>query len=122
MLNPRQLGESKESLACRFLQKQGLQLLERNYSCYQGEIDLIMISPSDELVFVEVRYRSHNSFGSAVESVTYSKRLRIHRTASRYLQMRPNMSKRMCRFDIVGISPADKSGKNSFQWVQNAFS
>lgn len=108
-------GRNSEQLALGHLQAQGLQLLERNYRCKSGEIDLIM-RDGDCLVFVEVRYRKHNRFGSASESVTGSKQRKLLASANHYLQRTDSASP--CRFDVVGIS-----GENSqtIEWIRDAF-
>ena len=69
-------GTGAEDLACAYLQQNGLRLLARNYRCRSGEIDLIM-RDGEYLVFVEVRYRKREAFGSAAETVSSSKRARI---------------------------------------------
>jgi putative endonuclease len=93
------IGEAKETLACGHLQAQGLRLIERNYRCRLGEIDLIMQDGAC-LVFVEVRYRRGDGYGSALESVTAVKRRRILSTAQHYLQQHP--TRQDCRFDEIG--------------------
>jgi len=59
-------------MACQFLEKQGLILVEKNYRCYQGEIDLIM-KANKNIVFVEVRSRSRSDYGHPAETVTPAK-------------------------------------------------
>jgi putative endonuclease len=61
-------GAQAEGLACAYLERAGLRLLARNYRCPQGEIDLVM-DDRDTLVFVEVRYRRSNAFGTPAETV-----------------------------------------------------
>ncbi|MCW9022255.1 MAG: YraN family protein, partial [Sedimenticola sp.] len=77
-------GNEAEQLAQRYLEQRGLRTLERNYRCKMGEIDIIM-KDQDSLVFVEVRYRKQNAFGSAAESVTTTKQKKIIRAAYHYL-------------------------------------
>jgi putative endonuclease len=67
------IGRAAEEAAAQFLRKQGLREIGRNFRCHGGEIDLIM-RHGDWLVFVEVRYRSSQRFGSAAESVATGKR------------------------------------------------
>jgi putative endonuclease len=107
------IGERKEQLAERYLHAQGLRLLTRNYRCSLGEIDLIM-QHGDCLVFVEVRYRKSDRFGSAAASVTPSKQRRIILTAQHYLQRHP--TRQDCRFDVLAIS-----GSDTIEWIENAF-
>ena len=61
-------GRSAEALALQHLSDSGLRLLERNWSCRSGELDLVMLD-GDTVVFVEVRYRRHTAWGGALESV-----------------------------------------------------
>lgn len=80
----------------------GYTVVERNFRCRFGEIDIIA-RDGDALVFVEVRTRSHSSRGSALETVTPAKQRRIARVAGHYLAVRrPSLSS--CRFDVVGIT------------------
>ena len=66
------IGQHAENACCKYLQKQGLKLLSRNYRGKRGEIDIIM-QDKDSLVFVEVRYRKNNLFGGALASITPKK-------------------------------------------------
>jgi putative endonuclease len=113
----RERGKEIETEVCHFLQKQGLRLVERNYHCRGGEIDLIM-QDRLTLVFVEVRYRKSSGFGGALASIDMHKQSRIIHTASHYLQ-RHDSAFEACRFDVVGVSPDGKRYK--FQWVKDAF-
>lgn len=105
-------GDSAERQALSWLRKQGLKLIEQNYRCKNGEIDLIM-QDDQTLVFVEVRYRSHGGFGSAAESVTPVKQRKLLRTAAHYLQRQNTLPP--CRFDIIGMD-----GDGRIKWLRNA--
>ena len=107
------IGAAKEALACEYLAKQGLRLVARNYRCRLGEIDLVM-GDGPCLVFVEVRYRRGDGFGSALESITASKRRRIQSAAEHYLLNNPPV--RDCRFDVLAISGPDR-----IEWLRDAF-
>ncbi|MEI7795553.1 MAG: YraN family protein [Methylococcaceae bacterium] len=107
-------GEQAEQLACDFLISQGLTLIARNFRCVYGELDLIM-NDSETLVIVEVRYRKNAKFGSALESVNYSKQAKISAATEFYLNTLSSDMPRM-RFDVVGIL-----GDGDLQWVKNAF-
>jgi len=102
-----------EGNACAFLQRQGLRLVDRNYRCRRGEIDLIMLD-SDTLVFVEVRYRQSSRFGTAAETVGARKQASLSAAASHYLAHR--RTQLPCRFDVIGID-----GNQRIEWIQNAF-
>jgi putative endonuclease len=117
-------GRLAEDFACRFLQQRGLRLLERNYHCRRGEIDLVM--KEDEcIVFVEVRYRGNPRFGSGAESVDHRKQARLIATAQHYLHSHRRSADAPCRFDVVSISLAADGGEPSraqpVQWIRDAF-
>lgn len=110
-------GRDGEAMAERWLHTQGLTTLARNYRCVFGEIDLIM-EQDDILVFVEVRSRKHNRFGSPVETVTRSKQAKIMKTAQHYILARHISDRRTIRFDIVGVTPA---ADEPIHWLAGAF-
>lgn len=85
--NNRSIGAQKEQLAADFLRRHGYVILDANYRCRQGEIDLIA-RESGYLVFVEVKYRSGHTFGSPEEAVDQRKQKRICYAARKYLMSR----------------------------------
>lgn len=109
-------GKQAEDTACEYLIKQGLTLIEKNFHCRYGEVDLIM-NDKKTLVFVEVRYRKNNDYGGAKESVTHKKQQKLHTTASLYMQK--NNHDRQARFDVIAITGSSK--KHNLEWIQNAF-
>ncbi|MCV6605175.1 MAG: YraN family protein [Porticoccaceae bacterium] len=117
-------GEKAEQLACRYLKRSGLKIIERNYGCRRGEIDIIA-RDGDSLVFVEVRYRRQSSFGSAADSIHQHKQNRIIRAALHYLQQHQLAEKLPCRFDTICIAPdrATSGFRQAYQidWLRNAF-
>ncbi len=117
-MTKQQIGQAAETKACDHLQKHGLQLIERNYHCRQGEIDLIM-RHGNYTVFVEVRYRRHSGFGSAAESIDYRKQKKIIRTASHYLQQYRELAQQPARFDVVAMSLQGSDAR--INWIQDAF-
>ena len=106
-------GEAAENLAAAFLLREGLTLVERNFHCRFGEIDLIA-RDGDTLVFVEVRMRSSERFGGAAGSITAAKRARLLRTARFYLAGVARVP--ACRFDALLVNGND----NSIEWLKNA--
>lgn len=72
----------------------------------------------NDLVFIEVRSRASNAYGSALDSVTTTKQARIIKTAQRYLSENTNDDFSAIRFDVLGIK---KGKKDLFTWVKNAF-
>jgi putative endonuclease len=109
-------GDRGEALAARFLQEQGLRIVEKNYRCRQGEIDLVCRDGST-LVFVEVRLRRSGGFGGAAESITAAKRRRLIQAARHYLARLGETPP--CRFDAVLLKELDTAG---IEWVRDAFS
>lgn len=107
-------GALAEALAADYLQARGLRLLQRNYRCRLGEIDLILADGA-VLVFVEVRLRRNADYGGAAASVTAAKRQRILRTARHYLSGRPEP---VCRFDVVLL---DALSADRIEWIRDAF-
>lgn len=112
------LGQKAEDSACRYLQSQGLKLLERNYRCPHGEIDIIM-RHGDSLVFVEVRYRRSTHFGTGAETVDSRKQAKLAATAQYYLLQHRRAARRPSRFDVVSVSQDTAGG--DIDWIQNAF-
>jgi len=114
----RTIGKETEALACDYLQARGLRLLERNFLVPQGEIDLIM-EDQQSLIFVEVRFRRNNHFGSGAETVTHSKQRKLLTAAACYLQGHPQQANRPARFDVVSMCL--ENSHYSINWIKNAF-
>ena len=110
-------GEKAEQDACQYLEQQGLKLIEKNFRCKFGEIDIIM-QEKQRLVFVEVRYRKHSQFGSGAESITKSKQSKLIRTANWYLQQHPKCNQYSCRFDVISMSAGTTNSK--IDWIKDA--
>ena len=113
---PANKGQMAEELACRYLQQQGLNLIEKNYRCRQGEIDLVM-RQGDSLVFVEVRQRSQTGFGGAAASVTAKKQEKLRLTALHYLQHKAPRAH--ARFDVVAVQ--GDTTQQHIEWIRDAF-
>ena len=104
-------GQAGEDAALEHLRKSGLRLVERNFRCKAGEIDLIMQDGS-ALVFVEVRKRSNPHFGGAAASVTWQKQRRLIRAAQFYLLRFRDPPP--CRFYVVALEAGQ------INWLRNA--
>lgn len=111
-------GQDAEHRARTYLEKRGLTLLTQNYRSRLGEIDLIM-QDQDNLVFVEVRYRYREAFGSGAESVDRRKQSKLIACAQDYLQRHPKIADQPCRFDVVSIGGPD--AHREIDWIRNAF-
>lgn len=101
-MNRRKTGSRYETAAADYLEERGYRVLERNYRCRAGEIDLIAMH-GEYLVFIEVKYRSDGRAGYGPESVDRRKQLRIIRAASWYLAEKHIGPEQPCRFDVVSF-------------------
>jgi len=118
-MKKQQTGRLGEDLACRALKKKGYHIIERNYRCRYGEIDVVA-KKDDYLVFIEVRSRTVNSFGTAAESVTAVKRQHLVATAMDYLGSHDNLPEDW-RVDFVGINlDASDSHLHGMEIIENA--
>ena len=113
-MNTRQTGNVYEQMAADYLEKQGMRILERNFRCRQGEIDLIGMD-GQYLVFVEVKYRKTARNGMPAEAVVHIKQQRIRYTAQFYLYSRHYREDMPCRFDVVSILG------DQINWIRDAF-
>ncbi|MBP6965429.1 MAG: YraN family protein [Armatimonadetes bacterium] len=95
------LGRHGEDRAARHLESLGYEVLERNYHCRQGEIDIVAREGGD-LAFIEVKSRRSDADGAASESVTRRKRGRIVKAALAYLSER-SLGEVGCRFDVAEV-------------------
>ncbi len=94
-------GHQGEQIALDFLMGLGYRLVEKNWRCRSGEIDLI-VTDGQVLVFVEVKARNSTSYGLPQEAVVPAKQARIRRIAQYYLQV-SGRDEEECRFDVVAI-------------------
>ena len=99
----RALGAEAEARAAEFLQRKGHQIVDRNWTCRGGEIDLVCLAPDGTLVFVEVRARASTSHGTPLETVVDGKRRRLVRAAEIYLHVK-GLHDHACRFDVVALA------------------
>ncbi len=97
----KKLGNKGEEIAARYLEDKGYRILDRNYHCRSGEIDIICLQ-ARTLVFVEVKTRTNTVFGSPEEAITRSKRDHIRKAALDYLD-HTSPSFKDIRFDVIGI-------------------
>lgn len=113
----KEIGNQAETEACAYLQQQGLKLVEKNFDCDIGEIDLIM-RDGNGFVFVEVKHRANEDFATVVEQITPDQCRRIRRVAQYYLlEKKLNEHVTPMRFDVVTITarPAQLT------WLPDAF-
>ncbi|KKS02945.1 hypothetical protein A2W70_00760 [Candidatus Curtissbacteria bacterium RIFCSPLOWO2_02_41_11] len=111
------LGKYGEDLACRYLQKQGYKILERNFRIRGGEIDIVAID-GQTLVYVEVKARTSYQFGLPEESITPFKIKFLQRAAKFYRNNRRNLPE-LERIDVVAVDLID-SQNPQFRLIKNA--
>jgi len=114
-LDRRDAGRAAEQLAAQFLEARGLVILERNFRCRAGEVDLIA-RDGGTLVFVEVRLRAGRTFGGAAASVDARKQAKVLRAAQYYVAGKPEQP---CRCDVVAL---ERLSPEHIEWIRDAFS
>lgn len=114
IINRRQVGEDKETKALDYFKKLGWKLLERNYQCRLGEIDLIFKDEKNSVVFIEVKYRSNFVYGVAQSAVGSQKQNRLIKTALYYIKEK-RLQGNHFRFDVAAITP------KGIEHIPNAF-
>ena len=110
-------GQKAEKLAQKHLRGNGYKIIDANYRCRDGEIDLIA-RHGVYLVFCEVKARRNRAYGTALEGVTPSKIRKIKKAAEHYL-LKKNLTGIDCRFDIVTIDESPAGTK--VELIKNAF-
>ena len=111
----KKIGSRYEQAAADFLQDRGYKILERNFRCPAGEIDIIA-REGEYLCFLEVKFRSEKDRGTPQEAVNGRKQRRISRAALYYMMKNGLSDTTPCRFDVVGILPEKTT------LIKNAFS
>lgn len=98
-----EIGKWGEKLACQYLKENNYNIIEKNFFCRQGEIDIIAKdNQKQELVFVEVKTRSNLRYGNPIDSVNKQKQRHIKRVANYYLY-KTNSYKLAVRVDVIEI-------------------
>lgn len=118
-VNNRRLGAYGEELAAQLAENKGLIILQRNFLCRQGEIDLIARDGAT-LVFIEVKTRKSMRFGYPEEAVDYRKQQKIRSVAGYYVTsvLRQNLP---CRFDVYALSLDGENQMDSYRIYENCF-
>lgn len=114
----RDTGIRGEKLAGEFLKKRGYRILETNYRCPQGEIDIIA-RHKDYLVFIEVRTKRSREYGSPEESITPAKKDRVRAVAFHYLQAHSNLPE-LWRIDVVAVELNQQGEPSRIELIENA--
>jgi putative endonuclease len=98
----RALGTDGEAIVARWYEASGYVVLDRNWRCREGELDLVVARGRD-IVFCEVKTRRSLAFGAPVEAVTRVKQRRLRVLAARWLGAHPNARERDPRFDVASV-------------------
>jgi putative endonuclease len=118
-LTRKQLGDLGEKESLKLLENKGYKLLEKNFRCNLGEVDLIM-KKDEELVFVEVRSRTGTAFGEPYETVNITKQNKLYRLAEYYLNYK-NLHDLSCRFDVLSVVITSDGTVRKMEHIENAF-
>ena len=116
-MEKRELGEKGEELALRFLKKKGYRLIEKNYVCKMGEMDIIA-KEKDTLVFIEVKTRTSTEFGPPQLAVNSRKQRQLSKVALNYLNEK-QLKDVKARFDVVAILLRQKG--EEIELIRDAF-
>ena len=114
-----ELGRRGEDVAADYVEAQGMRVVERNWRCREGEIDVVALD-GDEVVVVEVKTRSGTGYGHALEAVTPAKLARLRRLAGAWCQAHPTSTPRGVRIDVVGITVERCAGHERIDHVRGA--
>ena len=114
------LGDQYEHAAAALLENAGLRLVQRNYRCKAGEIDIVALDGAT-LVFVEVRARRTGRFGGAAATVDARKQRRLCVAARHFLQQRRAGASHPCRFDVITFEPRQSGAAATPLWIRSAF-
>ena len=114
MQNKRRVGRKYEEQVAQYLRRQGYEILEQNFYTRFGEIDIVC-RKDGVYVFVEVKYRGSEKFGTPTRAVDFRKRQKISNAASYYLYRRFLPMDTPCRFDVAAVS------EHTIQMIENAF-
>lgn len=96
-----EFGKMGEDIAANYLTKNNYKIIERNFRCKQGEIDIIA-KDKKEIVFIEVKTRTSNSFGKPSEAVNKIKQKHMYR-AAKYFLYKTNLLEEVIRFDVIEV-------------------
>lgn len=110
------VGIRYEKQAAEFLKEKGYRILEQNYRCKKGEIDIIA-KDEEYLCFIEVKFRDDPDMTKALGAVNAGKQRKISGAALYYLMEKGYLDDTPCRFDVLGITPKGMQlVRNAFEW------
>ncbi len=110
-------GKIGEDIAIDFLKKKGYKIIERNYKCVFGEVDIVARDRGD-IVFIEVKSRRSEYFGDPTDAVDFNKQKKISKIALNYLNEK-RLDNHDARFDVIAIKLSPNG--NTVELIENAF-
>ena len=113
-MNSRKVGDFYEKIACEYLTENEAEVVERNFRCKFGEVDII-IRDGEYLAFVEVKYRNSNYSGRANEAVHHKKQRIISKCANCYCMLKNLGQMTAIRFDVITIDA------DVIEWIKGAY-
>ncbi len=114
-MNKRAKGTEQEMVAAQYLEEKGYVILEQNYRCRYGELDIVA-SKQEMLVIAEVKFRSGTGCGDPAEAVDARKQRKICRVTLDYLMRHPWYQEKPCRFDVICVY-----GDGQIRHIEDAF-
>ncbi len=111
-------GKIAENIAAKYMTNNGLKLIDQNFHCRFGEIDLIGLE-NEVLSFIEVRYRKDEKYLAVVETIDKHKCRKIIISSEYYLSKHKNYRSYQCRYDVLTIT--GELDKPVIEWIKNAF-
>jgi putative endonuclease len=117
-MDRRETGKLGEKLACNFLANNGYRIIETNYRCRDGEVDVVT-QLRDVLVFVEVRTKKNLKFGTPEESITEKKKEKLRAVAEHYAQNHENLPSTW-RIDVVAVQLSFQGKPRRIEIIENA--
>lgn len=103
MYQRHEIGKIGEDVAMQYLEEKGYKIVERNFECKQGEIDIIAKDDKQkEMVFIEVKTRTNRNYGEPIEAVTYYKQKHIIKSIEYYLHIK-KLEKAFIRIDVIEV-------------------
>lgn len=117
-MNKRYIGNLYEDIAADYLKDNGFEILERNYKCKIGEIDIIALK--DNIIrFIEIKYRKNSDYGYPIQAISKKKQIKIMKTAQWFIAERKISEDFGCSFDVISIQGS--GGPNNIQYYFNCY-
>lgn len=118
-LNHKSLGTYGEEMVAKMITDKGYTILQRNFRCRFGEIDIVA-RDGDTIIFVEVKTRRNKKYGEAEEAVDYRKQKKIRQVAEYYLMLNYSLSQK-CRFDVYSVYLDENKNPWEIRVSENCF-